>query len=77
MIKNVHKNITQGFDLFLKIPLFLLFIIFKQIFTKILYANTNISVHYGLPSQIVQKINELIAIVKKVCDKFSRFLFES
>ena len=42
-----------------------------------LYSNTNIRVQYRLSPQIVQKITELIAIVKKVCDKFSRFLLES
>ena len=72
--KKIYINIiTQGFDLFLTIQLFLLFITFKQIFTKMLYSNTNITVHYRLSPQIVKKINELIAIGKKVRDKFQDF----
>ena len=45
---------TQGFDLFLTIQLFLLCITFKQIFTKMLYSYTNITVHYRLSPQIVK-----------------------
>ena len=41
-----------------------------------LYWNINIREHHGLSPQIVQKVNELFAIVKKAHAKYSSFLFE-